>query len=166
VGRSDIGGAYILPLRIVPERGKAPEYGIESPKSESADVFHDRVAGSKLANKAGVLEPESASLTLQPSAFTSDGNILARKSSRQNPIPDWKRSTGDGPDVSERYGVGESQAIDLISIGVNLRIEVSVEMLPGPFGPEGEAAYSREQVEEVGVALHLAVHNINSSSVS
>jgi hypothetical protein len=144
MGRSDIGGAYILPLRIVPERGKAPEYGIEPSKSESADVFHDCESRSKLANKAGILVPEAGSLTRQPSAFTSDGNILAGEAPGDDPVPGGEICAPDRSDVSERFGVGESLLIDSDRIVVNLREVVPVEAKPGPVRAEGEAADASE----------------------
>ena len=139
-----------MPFRIVPERGKAPEYTIEPSKSESADVFHECVSGSKLANKAGILVPEPGALTRQPSAFTSDGNILARETARDDPITSGQVGVVDGSDVSEGDGIGESQGIDLDCIGVNLRIVMAVEVQAGPFRAEMEAADACEEVEEVG----------------
>jgi len=40
------GSRYAMPDRIEPERGQVSKNDSETPKSESIDVFHDRVSGS------------------------------------------------------------------------------------------------------------------------
>jgi hypothetical protein len=76
VRRSDVGSSYITPLRIVPDFGKAPENSIKSPSSERADVLHDRIARSYLANEARVLKPESRANPRDPGTLTGEGDIL------------------------------------------------------------------------------------------
>jgi hypothetical protein len=47
------------PFRIEPERGQVAEDTVESSNKESCDVLHDDVSGSKNANGADVLSPQS-----------------------------------------------------------------------------------------------------------
>ncbi len=46
---------YTVPRRIVPERGKASEYGSHPETKQAWDVFHEDVAWSNLANETGIL---------------------------------------------------------------------------------------------------------------
>jgi hypothetical protein len=64
---------------------------------------------------------------LKPSALTSDGNILAGKTSRDDPIALGEVGAVDGSDIAEGDGIGESFCIDLDCIGVNLRIVMAVK---------------------------------------
>jgi hypothetical protein len=59
VGRRQVAGPNILPLRIVPDFGKRSENTVESPERERSDVFQDRVVRSYFANKPGVFKPQS-----------------------------------------------------------------------------------------------------------
>jgi hypothetical protein len=54
---TNIGSAYAVPLRIVPERGQVSENVSKPSMKQCCDVLHDDVARSNLANNSGVLAP-------------------------------------------------------------------------------------------------------------
>ena len=72
-----------LPLRIVPEGGKAPEYSSHPPPKEPWYVLHDDVAGSYHAEDALELGPEPARVFL-PEALARVADRLAGKPSGHN----------------------------------------------------------------------------------
>lgn len=57
VRRTNVGSAYAVPPRIIPERGQVPENGSETAINESWDVFDHHAPWSKLANDARELTP-------------------------------------------------------------------------------------------------------------
>lgn len=70
------GSRNSVPLRVIPERGKVCENSGESSTEKSPDVFHDRAARSKLANKAHILSPQAGSLTLQTVTRAGKADVL------------------------------------------------------------------------------------------
>ena len=84
VRRTNGGSGYAVPLSIVPERGQVPENDTEASPEKRGDILHEDVAGSNLANEAGVFDPEATALTREPFASASDGDILAGKSAANN----------------------------------------------------------------------------------
>ena len=84
VWSADVSRAQHSPLRIEPHLGQVSEYTSEPPRSESWGVLHERVSRSNLANDSSELHPEPASLSVKTFAFTGDGDVLARKSSRNH----------------------------------------------------------------------------------
>jgi hypothetical protein len=73
-----------VPLRVIPERGQVPENGSDASPEKRGDILHDDVAGAKLANETGVLDPEAAALTREPRAFASNGDFLAGEAAAKN----------------------------------------------------------------------------------
>jgi hypothetical protein len=71
------GSGYAVPPRIIPERGQVSENVSKSSTKESCDVFHDDVAGSKLANESCIFSPEAGALTGQPGARPGKADVLA-----------------------------------------------------------------------------------------
>ncbi len=84
LGQPAIDTEYRTPFRIVPERGKVPENDVEPSPKKRGNVLHDDVAGSKFANKTGVLPPKSRSLAVDARAFAGERDILAGKSAANN----------------------------------------------------------------------------------
>lgn len=74
--RSNVGSGDTEPDRIIPLLGQSSENNVQSPLSERWDVLHDDDSGSKFANDAEVLEPETASRTRDASALPSVTEIL------------------------------------------------------------------------------------------
>jgi hypothetical protein len=68
---------YAVPPSVVPERGQVSENVSKSSTKERCDVFHEHVAGSKLANEAGVLTPEARALARKASALPCEADVLA-----------------------------------------------------------------------------------------
>jgi hypothetical protein len=58
VRRTDIGSGERVPLRIVPDFGKGPEYVEQPSNSERCDVLHDDESWSNLAYESIPLPPE------------------------------------------------------------------------------------------------------------
>jgi hypothetical protein len=54
---TNIGSAYAVPFRIIPERGKVSENVSKPSMKQCCDVLHDDVAGSYFPNNSGVLFP-------------------------------------------------------------------------------------------------------------
>jgi hypothetical protein len=65
------------PLRIIPERGKGPEYIAHSPRKQRCDVLHEDVSGSHLANDSGKLPPEAGSFAVESGALSRVADVLA-----------------------------------------------------------------------------------------
>lgn len=70
---------YNLPLSIVPQPGKVGQDFREAAGTESADIFHEDVAGSSLANNTGRVGPEP-SLVFRPFPAPREGGRLAGES--------------------------------------------------------------------------------------
>ena len=77
--RSNVRGAEIEPERIIPRFGKVSENDVQPPRQESCDVLHDDDARSKNASDARELEPQTAALACEASAFPSDRHVLTRE---------------------------------------------------------------------------------------
>jgi hypothetical protein len=45
VGCANVSGAKARPARVIPEAGQVPEYAVESPPAECADVLQDDELG-------------------------------------------------------------------------------------------------------------------------
>lgn len=71
------GSRYTVPLRIIPERGQRPEYGVKSPSKESCDVFQEHVAGSQFANHSGDLVEQAGTLSGQSGPASGVADVLA-----------------------------------------------------------------------------------------
>jgi hypothetical protein len=81
---AEVGSAAVCrrkhrPLRIEPEVGQRPEYGVKSPASDRWDVLHEDESRSHLANDSVHLPPETAALSCEASAFSRDRDVLARE---------------------------------------------------------------------------------------
>jgi hypothetical protein len=66
-----------VPLRVIPDRGQASEYAVESSSKESWDVLHDDVSGSKLANDSEHLEPKTRPFAVESSPEAESADVLA-----------------------------------------------------------------------------------------
>jgi hypothetical protein len=112
---------YTIPFRIIPARGQVPENSVESPRTESCNVFHENASRSKVANGIGIATPESRPLAGDASAPAGEADVLARES----PADDVRSFNGvpiNRCNVTEARGVGESQRHDLAGIGVDFAI--------------------------------------------
>lgn len=105
---SDMGGAKVgslnaVPDCIIPERGQVTEDASEpcaaGSRKQLWNVLHDRDAGSKLANKSGVLSPQAGAFAINSRSAASLGKVLARETAR-NDI--------DGNSIGSKSLCGES----------------------------------------------------------
>lgn len=83
MGSANVSSLNAVPDRIIPERGQVAEHPGEpstcGSRKEFWYVLHDRDAGSNLANKAGVLSPETGTLAINARSFASLGQVLTGK---------------------------------------------------------------------------------------
>jgi hypothetical protein len=70
------------PFTVIPERGQITEHSSESASNESWTVFHERIAGSNLANDPRHVRPESRLLAVNSGALSGDADVLAGKAAR------------------------------------------------------------------------------------
>jgi len=84
VRRSNVRGAEIKPERIIPRFGKVSENDVQPPRQESCDVLHDDDARSKNASDARELEPQTAALACEASAFPSDRHVLTGEAAAED----------------------------------------------------------------------------------
>src|SRR5690606_12100369 len=85
LGDASEGAGQNLPFRIIPERGKAPEYAVKSAPEQIADVFDDDELRPDLLDKPFVLAPQSAELAgdagANAVAVAGDRNVPAGEAS-------------------------------------------------------------------------------------
>ena len=72
---------YAIPPRIVPERGQVSENGSHAASKEGWDVLNHHDPRSKLANDAGILEPEPRALASEARTLASKTEVLAWRAS-------------------------------------------------------------------------------------
>ena len=76
VRSSGVGSGNNSPRRIIPQRGKVPEYDIKPPKSEHWAVLHPYEAGLYLADDPGILGPQSAALAVSDACAFAGGRYV------------------------------------------------------------------------------------------
>lgn len=96
---SDSSRGKHVPFRIEPERGQGSENLIESPMSESWDIFQEDCRGSHLANHPSNLEEEAAAGSGEPSPEAGLGNVLAREARSDEIHKAMEWSTVEGGEV-------------------------------------------------------------------
>jgi len=69
---------YTVPDRIIPERGKAAEYGVQPSRKERWNVFNNHESGSSQANDPEVFEPQSRFSAFETFSLARAAKILAR----------------------------------------------------------------------------------------
>jgi hypothetical protein len=77
VRRTNGACRYAVPDSIIPERGQVSENVSEPETKQPCDVFHDDEFWSYFANKTPVFTPQTRSLTVKASAFSSVAEVLA-----------------------------------------------------------------------------------------
>ena len=77
VRSADGGSENKMPLRIIPDRRKAPEDATQSATAKGWDVFDDDPARRDFLNDAEVFEPEAGSIAAEAGATSGDADILA-----------------------------------------------------------------------------------------
>lgn len=75
------GSGEHTPFRIEPHAGQGPENSSNSTNKDGCDVLHDDVSGSKQANDAGVLRPQSAPTAFDAGLLPAAADVLAGESS-------------------------------------------------------------------------------------
>jgi hypothetical protein len=70
-----------MPLRIIPERCKAPEDFVQSATAKLLDVFDEDEARPDFGDDAVHLEPKAGTLSSEADASTIDADVLAREAS-------------------------------------------------------------------------------------
>ncbi|GAA4950964.1 hypothetical protein GCM10023224_39250 [Streptomonospora halophila] len=65
VAGADVAGAKAVPVRVIPRLGQVCQYGVEaaSPPPECGHVLQHEESGSKTANRANDVAPESRALS-------------------------------------------------------------------------------------------------------
>lgn len=144
------GSWYAVPLRIIPERGQVSEYSAQPSMKQVCDVLHDDEAGSYLANKSGVLSPQSASRSVDPSECAGTADVLTGKAPAYdvngNSIGS-KSLEGEGANVVINRNLGPVLCQYFAGEGFDLTEGDRLETA-GPFQPEREAADAAEQVKD------------------
>lgn len=109
-----------VPLRVIPARGQVSE-NTSKPlvTSESWDVLHDDVSGSKLANDPSELGPKTRALTVDASLVASDAEVLAGEASADE-VDGGEVVCSDRSHVFESLGVGEVLGEYGSAVGVEL----------------------------------------------
>lgn len=158
VASANGGRWYAVPLRIVPERGQISENSAKPPTKQRCDVLHDDVAGSKFANKSGVLCPEAAARAINSSTPAGRADVLAWK-----PAAD---DIGSNSICPEPIG-GEPSNVGVAgNVRPSLSKDASGERFDlterdgshsGPLEPEAEPADPAEEVEDIHVSPRLDV---------
>lgn len=120
------------PFRIVPQRGKVPEYSVKPPRSEHWAVLHEREPGLYLANDPGHFGPQSASFSIEAVALSGDTDILTGEASADDIDVAPPRFPVEGSDVipdgeGREHPVALSCEQDFAGIGSKLN---SADTLP------------------------------------
>ena len=84
VGGANIGSSQHCPPAVIPERGQVGEHSVKSSSKERWAVFHEREAGSNLANDPRHVQPHSAALPVNAGALACNANVLAREAARNH----------------------------------------------------------------------------------
>jgi len=149
VRRTNGGSWNAVPFRIKPERGQVPENAVEPSPAKRADVLHDDVEGSKLANKTGVLEPETRSLARKPRALPRDADVLAGEAATDDIDGDAvsnKSVCREGPHIVIARDAGPVLCENGAAVGLDFAEGDGSESF-GPFEPKAETSNAAEQVE-------------------
>jgi hypothetical protein len=99
VGSSGIVRAQTTPLRIEPHRGQVPEDSVETPGSESCDVFHEDEAGSYLAHDPSEVRPEARPLPVDALALPGVADVLAGEAASDEIHDSTPRAAVKGGDI-------------------------------------------------------------------
>ena len=87
VSRADVSSGQHLPSSIIPERGQIPENDSQSAPNKEGGVFHEREAGSNLAEYSRELAPKAASLaSFDAASLARARDVLARETARDNEV--------------------------------------------------------------------------------
>ena len=101
MGRADVGSGKNSPRHIIPQLVQVSKDNVNSSPNKLIAVFHERDDGSNFASDSGKLRPESGTLSVDSSAQSSAGDVLAGKSAAED------ESVADGVTVvDEVSGVG------------------------------------------------------------
>lgn len=93
---ANVGSSQHCPAAVIPERGQITQDSLESANKERWAVFHERVAGSNLANDPRHVRPEAAARAADPRALAGDADVLAREaaSDHVNSAAPWPSVKG------------------------------------------------------------------------
>ena len=81
---------YAIPLRVIPARGQVSKHSSESSMSESWNVLHEHVSGSKLTNDPSELGPKTRAGSGDPGTLAGETEVLAGKAAADD-IDVWHR---------------------------------------------------------------------------
>jgi hypothetical protein len=95
------------PFRMVPQRGKVPEYSVKPPRSEHWAVLHEREPGLYLANDPGHFGPQSASFSVKSIALSGNADVLTREPSADDVNVSAPRSTVERAHIVPHGELGE-----------------------------------------------------------
>jgi hypothetical protein len=154
VGRPNVGSSQHCPPAVIPERGQVTEDGSESPSNEGWAVFHEREAGSNLANDPRHVGPHSAALSVNACALSGNADVLARESARNHVNKSAPRSSVKGANVIPNRE-GREKAVILsggkYACGVGLPLD-SADCAPSEQVP---AEYSATSACEKSQLIHI-----------
>ena len=139
------GSGYTVPLRVIPERSDFPEHLIQSARAKGADVFDDDPRRPAFFDEPAVLAPEAGSLPAKSGALACGADVLAGEASANN--VNWP----DIPSVEVAHVIEDGNARPVLAedgSAVRLDLAEGDGSHPGSLKAEGEAADSREEVED------------------
>jgi hypothetical protein len=131
-----------MPFRVIPDRGKVAQNGIESPSSERCNVLSDNESRSQYANGSTVIFPEARAMPRDASALSSIADVLAGESTGEY-VDARNCSKIDCRNVVINRGVGPTLAQDRLSVFVALDKPDGVESR-GSFEAEFDATDAAE----------------------
>jgi hypothetical protein len=140
-----------MPFRIKPDRGQVPENSLKPPTKESCDVLHDDVTRSKLARKSSDFRPKPRARSVSDaSTLPGKADVLARESASNefngNSVC-VQSLLGEGSHVFVAGHIGPVLFEDGAAVGLDLAEGDGSH--PRPLKSEGEAADTREKVEDI-----------------
>jgi hypothetical protein len=146
---TNVVSSQTFPLRIIPALGQVPENSVKPSNKQSCDVLHDDVAGSYLANQAGILSPKPAALAINSRSASGERNVLTWKSANDNIDRNaicFEPFGGEAGNVIVdwhlRPVLAENGLRPLVDLAERDRLEPA-----SPLQPKVEAAYSSEEAE-------------------
>jgi len=140
---------YAVPLRVIPERGQVPENSAHSSSKQSCDVFHDDVAGSKLANESGIFGPKTRAGAVDAGASAGEAEVLAGETSTED-VDRLGLDGGELADIGVARDVRPVAGEDTATEGIGFALPEHAHT--GPLQAEVEPADPGEQ----GADIHAA----------
>ena len=158
LGKSKVGCADAMPLRIIPEAGQVPENHSQSSTTQRCDILHDDVSRSYLTDQSCVFAPQSALRTGKAGSIPCNADILTR----ETPADDidgnsicCKSLGSEGPHVVVLPDIGPVLSQDRPAVRLDLAERDGAES-SGSLKAKAEPSYPAEQVQNTQL-IHVAL---------